>query len=73
MAEADLKKNASEITKEIAKQIKEHLNPNGILVLGEYESSQVSNPEIVPKALTEMGFKPLNKTNQHIANVWKLA
>lgn len=67
-----LKGNAEEITANIAKQVKQNLNPKGIFVLGENEVLQTMDNEIVPKVFKEFGFKALNATDDHAANVWQL-
>lgn len=67
-----LKGNAEEITANIAKQVKQNLNPKGIFVLGENEVLQTMDTEIVPKVFKEFGFKALNATDDHAANVWQL-
>lgn len=66
------KKNAEEITRKIAAQVKENLNPKGVFVLGENEVLQTMDSEIVPKVFKEFGFQALNATDDHAANVWKL-
>ena len=66
------KENSEEIVRKIALQVKENLNPNGIFVLGENEIMQTMDPYTVPKVFKEMGFEPLNKTEDHMENVWRL-
>lgn len=67
------KKNAEEITKKIAQNIKENLNPNGIFVLGENEVLQtMETTGIVPRVFAEFGFKALNAVDDHSANVFQL-
>ena len=66
------KPNSEEIIKNLATQIKENLAPNGIFVLGENEIIQTFDDTTVPKVFKELGFTPLNKTNDHDANIWQL-
>lgn len=67
------KKNAEEITRKIAQNVKENLNPNGIFVIGEDELLQtLETTEMIPKVFKEFGFKALNATDDHAANVWQL-
>lgn len=66
------KDNSEEIVRKIAANVKANLNPNGIFVLGENEIMQTMDPYTVPKVFKEMGFEPLNKTEEHMENVWRL-
>ena len=66
------KENTEDIVRDIAKNVKENLNPNGIFVLGENEVEQMMDSTSVPKVFKELGFEPLNKTEEHPENVWKL-
>lgn len=67
-----LHENAKDITRNIARNVKENLNPKGIFVLGEEEVLQTMDNVIVPKIFKEFGFKALNETDAHAANVWQL-
>jgi len=66
------KENSEEFVRNIAKNVKENLNPNGIFVLGENETTQMMDATTVPKVFKELGFEPLNKTEEHLENVWRL-
>ena len=66
------KSNAEEIIKKLAQNVKDNLNPNGIFVLGEKEFEQTLDSVTVEKVFKEMGFRPLNKTTEHSANVYQL-
>lgn len=66
------KENSEEIVRDIAIKIKQSLNPNGIFVLGENEYSQNMDSTIIPKVFKELDFEPLNKTEEHFENVWRL-
>lgn len=66
------KENSEEIVRKIALQVKENLNPNGIFVLGENEIMQTMDAYTVPRVFKELGFEPLNKTDDHMENVWRL-
>ena len=66
------KENSEEIVRKIAINVKQNLNPNGIFVLGENEVSQMMDSTTVPKIFKELGFEPLNRTEKHFENVWKL-
>ena len=66
------KENSEEVVRNIAKNVKENLNPNGIFVLGENETMQMMDATTVPKVFKELGFEPLNKTEEHLENVWRL-
>lgn len=66
-----IKPNATEILTNLATQIKENLNNNGIFVLGENEAIQLLNDEIVCSVFEEQGLIPLNETKEHSANVWQ--
>ena len=66
------KKNSEEVVRNIAKNVKENLNSNGIFVLGENEITQMMDSTTVPKVFKELGFEPLNKTEEHFENVWRL-
>ncbi|MBR5304865.1 MAG: hypothetical protein IKU37_08585 [Candidatus Gastranaerophilales bacterium] len=67
------KKNLDEIVRTIAKNVKENLNPGGIFVLGEEEALQMPNIDIVGEVFKEFGFEPLNRTSEHMENVWRLS
>ena len=66
------KENSEEVVRNIAKNVKENLNPNGIFVLGENEVMQMMDSTTVPKVFKELGFEPLNKTEEHLENIWRL-
>lgn len=66
------KENSEEIVREIAINVKQNLNPNGIFVLGENEVMQMMDSTTVPKVFKELGFEPLNRTEEHFENVWRL-
>lgn len=66
------KENSEEIVREIAVNVKKNLNPNGIFVLGENEIMQMMDQTTIPKVFKELGFEPLNKTEEHFENVWRL-
>ena len=66
------KENSEEIVREIAMNVKKSLNPNGIFVLGENEAQQMIDETTIPKVFKELGFEPLNKTEEHFENVWRL-
>ncbi len=66
------KENSEEIIRKIALQVKENLNPNGLFVLGENEVTQMMDSTTIPKVFKELGFEPLNKTDEHFVNVWRL-
>lgn len=65
-----LNSNAEETVREIGLGVQKVLNPKGLFVLGEEESYQMMDSKLVPKVLRELGFKGLNKTDSHEANVW---
>jgi len=65
------KVNSEGIIENVAKKIKNSLNDNGILVFGVDEPAQLMDDKTVPKVMTKLGFKPLNKTSEHPANVWE--
>lgn len=62
--------NAKEVAREIGEKIKSCLNDGGLLVFGEKENIQMSDNS-VPKVMKELGFKPVNETEKHPANIWK--
>ena len=64
--------NAEETVTTIAQNVKNNLNPKGIFVLGEDEILQTMDTTIVPKVFKNLGFQPLNKTDEHLENVWQL-
>ena len=66
------KESSEEVVRNIAKNVKENLNPNGIFVLGENEIIQMMDSTTVPKVFKELGFEPLNRTEEHLENVWRL-
>ena len=66
------KENSEEIVREIAMNVKQSLNPNGIFVLGENEIQQMMDQTTIPKVFKELGFEPLNRTEEHFENVWRL-
>ncbi len=66
-----LKINAEEIIENLGQNIRRSLCPKGILVFGRNEEQQFFNSEIVPSVMLRLGFKPLNQTNEHLANVWQ--
>lgn len=64
--------DSPEVIRKIAMKVKENLNPKGIFVLGENEVGQMMDFETLPRVFEEVGFKPLNKTKEHDANVWQI-
>lgn len=63
-------KNTKEIVKNIGTKIKNSLNDGGLVVFGENETIQMSDNSL-PTVMKELGFKPLNETKDHPANVWQ--
>jgi hypothetical protein len=66
------RRDAEETVIDLAQKFKKSLNNDGIVVFGEDEARQLIDPTIVPKAMLKNGFIPLNKTDKHEANVWKM-
>lgn len=64
--------NREEIVKTLLTKFKNCLNDNGIVVFGEREEEQMLDNITIPKVMNELGFQPLNKTDNHSANVWKI-
>jgi len=63
-------KNTKAIVKDIGTKLKDSLNGGGLLVFGEKETIQMSD-DAVPVVMKELGFKPLNETKDHPANIWQ--
>lgn len=64
--------NRESIIKNLISKFKNCLNTNGIIVFGEHEEEQMLDSTTLPKVMKDLGFKALNKTEKHNANVWKL-
>lgn len=60
------------IIEELMTKFKNCLKENGLVVFGEEEDKQLLDNITVPKVMKKLGFEPLNKTDKHEANVWKL-
>ena len=67
------KEDAELIVEKLIKKFKNCLKNNGLVVFGENESLQMGDNKIVPKVMKKLGFTPLNGTNKHKPNVWKLS
>ncbi len=60
------------IIEELMTKFKNCLNKNGIIVFGENEAPQLVDKDgKVERVMKKLGFIPLNKTENHEANVWK--
>lgn len=66
------KNDAEKIIEKLIQQIKENLKINGLFVIGEDEISQMFDSGELNKMMIKNGFEPLNKTDEHLANIWKL-
>jgi chemotaxis methyl-accepting protein methylase len=66
-----LQKNGEEIAENLILKLKNNLNKDGLICFGEDEDYQMSGYEIIPKIMKRLGFNPLNKTEEHEANVWR--
>ena len=66
------KKDAEQTIEKLMTKFKNCLNKDGIIVFGEDEGVQLCDKKVVPKVMTKLGFTPLNETEKHSANVWKL-
>ena len=66
------KYNYKKVVEELISQLKENLAPNGLFVVGEDEIMQMFDSGEFNNLMKDNGFEPLNKTNEHLENVWKL-
>lgn len=67
-----VKPNGEVIAENIITKLKCNLNKNGLIVFGEEEALQIGDKDIVPRVMVKLGFEPLNKTEEHEANVWRM-
>lgn len=65
--------NCEKIVTNLMTKFKNALNKDGLVIFGEDEGSQMPDYATVPKIMRELGFKPMNKTESHEANVWRKA
>lgn len=65
------KDNGEQIAENLITKFRDNLNENGIVVFGEEEVFQTMDKDIVPRVMKKLGFEPLNKTEEHEANVWR--
>ena len=67
------REDMEEVCTNLFQRIKNSLNKDGILVLGEEEKVQcVDKNGTIVKVLEQLGFQPLNKTKSKDANIWQV-